>query len=560
MNRRLASRWVVVLGLLAAVRPAPALAADAAGNDDVMLRAMADELQRSMELQLEDLGRPYFIQFQAEDRTSWQLSAHYGALTANQQARRRVFSSRVRVGGYELDNTNFTAGYRGGTRAVLPIDDDYTALRQAMWSATDREYKRAVETLTRKQAYLEQVNIEDRPDDFSKVEPVQHLDPPAELNWDEQELSQYLKRISARFKQHTAIQDSDASLTGGIVTRYTVNSEGTRLRVSEPGIVLTISADLQADDGMRIGDTRVFGGEAFADLPPEDELLAEVDRMCASLVEVAAASMLEEYTGPILFDGEASGQLFASLLSPGLGDRPDPVGGGRGDSVGLDKKIGKRILPKTFQVYDDPTAKRFDGQLLFGWYEYDDEAVPAQRVDLVANGILQTLVTGRAPTRKIKHSTGHGRASWLGADAQAAVANLFISSNEGLTADEMKQALIEASRDENLEFGLRVTSLDGIGYGGLADPLYIYKVYVEDGREELVRGVEFKPVEFRSLRRIMAAGDKLHVLNHFRDGAGAVVSPAVLFEDLELQKVEEEFDKRPILDSPATRTAEEVPS
>jgi hypothetical protein len=33
-----------------------------------------------------------------------------------------------------------------------------------------------------------------------------------------------------------------------------------------------------------------------------------------------------------------------------------------------------------------------------------------------------------------------------------------------------------------------------------------------------------------------------------------VIAPAILFEELELTKIEEEFDKPPILSSPATRT------
>ena len=34
----------------------------------------------------------------------------------------------------------------------------------------------------------------------------------------------------------------------------------------------------------------------------------------------------------------------------------------------------------------------------------------------------------------------------------------------------------------------------GGGEPGLGDPVLAYKVYVEDGREELIRGVEFAPV------------------------------------------------------------------
>ena len=249
--------------------------------------------------------------------------------------------------------------------------------------------------------------------------------------------------------------------------------------------------------------------------------------------------------------------MFASLLAPGLAGRPDPIGSQRSYSdTALDKRLGKRILPRTFQVHDDPTIKRFEGRPLFGWYEYDDEGVSARRVDLVIDGILKTQVTGRAPTKKIPATTGHGRAGQLGSDALAAVGNLFISSRDGLTDQELTEVLVEACRDETLEFGLRITALQGVSAGGLADPVFAYKVYVDDpqnANRQRVRGLEFKPVEVRSLRRILAAGRKQHLHNYIVGSGTAVIAPAVLFEELELTRIEEEFDKLPILKSPADR-------
>ncbi len=546
------STWLVLAVMLSPVL----CAAEEPVEGDVVLRALVDELARSMELQLEDLEKPYLIQYKVEDRTGHWLAATHGAITQADRTRRRSFSSRVRVGGYDLDNTNFVGGSRGGTRTSLPVDDDYVALRQGIWTATDRQYKGAVEALTRKRSYLEQKNIEDRPPDYTAAEPVTHLQSRAELKFDEATWRQRLEVVSGRFGKYPAIQNSEVSLVAGVVTDYTVNSEGTRLRVSDTGILLTLRADLQATDGMRLGDQRVFGGESFAELPTTEELVAAVDELCASLAELATAPILEEYTGPVLFEARAAGQVLASLLAPGLAGRPDPIGApGRSDDS-LEKKLGKRILPRTFQVQDDPTVKRVDGKLLFGWYDYDAEGVPARRVQLVADGMLETMVMSRTPTRKIQGTTGHGRNGRFGADAQATTANLFVSDEAGLEDDELKQALIEACQDEDLEFGLRITALDNVGSGYLSDPVFAYRVYVEDGREELIRGVEFRPVEVRALRRILAAGKNRHVLNYFTPGSGlgaAVVAPALLFDELELSKVEEEFDKLPILDAPATR-------
>ena len=71
------------------------------------MKALVDEIQRSMDLQMEDLEQPYFIRYTVEDSILYEITASYGDLTSSERRRSRQFYSRVRVGSYELDNTNF---------------------------------------------------------------------------------------------------------------------------------------------------------------------------------------------------------------------------------------------------------------------------------------------------------------------------------------------------------------------------------------------------------------------------------------------------------------------
>ena len=97
------------------------------------------------------------------------------------------------------------------------------------------------------------------------------------------------------------------------------------------------------------------------------------------------------------------------------------------------------------------------------------------------------------------------------------------------------------------------------GPKGLGDPVFVYKVYVDDGREEMVRGCEFGPIKVRDLKDIIAAGNTPTVYNYIGMGMGgttppsSIIAPAVLFEELELNKIEQEHDKLPILKPPITR-------
>ena len=520
-------------------------------NRDTLMDAMVGELGRSMkELVLEDLPRPYFIQYNAEDRRALTMRAAYGGLLYRHEDRLRTVISRVRVGSYPLDNTNFGRG-SGGT-ASLPLDDDYTALRHTIWRMTDADYKRAVEAFTRKQAFLRQKNVEDRPDDYTKADPVEAAEPVARLDVHPEQWEENVKKLSARFERYPEIQNADVTFFGGSVNHWIVNAEGTRLRRADTGIYIDVRAEIQADEGMRLADSRQYLGLQIDELPPLAKMLTDVDTLCEKLIALSEAPVIEYYTGPVLFEPIAAGKVFESLLADGLCARPVPLGSrGWGDDS-LEKKIGLRILPRSFQVYDDPGPQWFEGTVLAGAYTYDDEAVAPERVTLVENGMLETLLASRAPTRKIKRTTGHGRSGGY-SDARAHIGCLYLADDNGLSAEQLKERLIEAAVDEGLAFGLRIESMDAGGAGTLGDPIHAYKVYVDDGREELIRGMEFAPVETRILKRILAAGKQRKVYNATAGIPSSIIAPAILLEELELHKIEREFDKLPILKSPAQR-------
>jgi len=590
MNQRLNRTFGMLLILGTWTFPAPA--DDVLPDGDTITRAMVDELARSIDLQMEDLEKPYFIQYSVEDSITYQMSASYGAMTTSQRDRSRTFYSQTRVGSYELDNTNFSGdsgGFfggssRSGNRASLPLDDDYTAIRHAIWRATDKDYKNAVETLTKKRSYMKDKNIEDRPADFSKAPVVEYVEDGARLDFDKTQWERNLKRLSARFKKYQQIQDSNVQLFVGAGNAYVANTEGTRVRTGDTGVLLLISAESQAEDGMKFSDSLSYVGDTTGDIPPLEEILGDIDEVVDNLTKVMEAPILEEYSGPVLFDDIAAAQMLRKMLAGGVIGQPEPIGTQRRTFTGaqnLQKKLKRRILPKSFQIFDNPGINKFDDKYLFGYYRYDDEGVKAQKVDIVVNGKLEDMAMSRVPTKKLSGSNGHGRRAPGGGDVDAAIGCLFVEDNKGVSSEELKTALIEAAEDQDLEYGLRIASIRTAGLGSsrsdimamfmrmqsggddrLGDPIYAYKVYVDDGREELVRGCEFGPVTVNNLKKIVAAGSKPTVYNYIGIGfAGAtppssIIAPAMLFEELDLSKIEQEHEKPPILSAPATRNSE----
>ncbi len=543
--------WLVPTMLLLLATGARGGSGGALPDNDVVMKALVEELARSMEeLVLDDLPRPFLMRYAAEDRLTFSLRAAYGGILNSNRDRSRSATSRIRVGDFTLDNTN--VGRRFGARTALPIDDDYMAIRHAIWGMTDRDYKQAVETLTLKEAYLKQKQIGDRPPDYAPGGAVHAIEPSPEIVYEEDVWSAKLVDISKRFSRFPEIQDSDVMLFAGVANNWIVDSEGTRIRTGDAGAILRLSANTQAPDGMRLRDGKSYLTTDIDDLPDVDEVLRDVDRLCTDLAALADAPVLDHYSGPVLFDAPAAGKVFTALLADGLCARPVPLGsGGRGDRS-FEKKLGRRILPRTFTVIDDPGPEMFEGKVLAGAYSFDDEGVKPKRTTLVEKGILKTMLAGRAPTRKIKATTGHARSSGFG-DPRVTIGCLYITDESGVSDDALKTALIEAARDEGLDYGLRVSAMEAGGPGSLGPPIHFFKVFVADGHEERVRGMTFQPTESRSMKRILAAGKKRFVTNSTAGASTSIISPAILYDELELTKIEREFDTSPLLKTPDQR-------
>jgi hypothetical protein len=575
--------------------------AQAPADDDPILRALVDECARSMTLELPGLEKPYFIQYSAEERMLSQVSATCGAIVDSDARHQRSLVPEVRVGSYELDNTNFSGGgegFGGGRRGggggggggflggvvSLPLDDDALVIRQAVWLATDRVYKSAIETLTQKRAYLKDREHEDRAHDFQPMAPVQVMEPRVATAFDRAPWEARLRQISQRFLQQPLLQDSHVALTVLSGNDYLVNSEGSRLRAGVRRAQLVITAEVQADDGERLSDQLSYLAERPEDLPAADQVIADIDRLVANLTRAVSAPVLKHYLGPVLFDGVASPQLFQALIARGAAGRPDPVGGGRrrfASAESLDAHLGKRILPRSMQVFDDPRVPEVGGVRLAGHYAHDDEGVAPQRVDLVVDGVLKSLVMSRTPTKDFQATTGHGRRAGRAGHPQATVGCLQIEAKDGRDADALKEALLDEAKDLGLEFALRVSAIESGGPGGgggrgfaaafrrgqqrgegggslLGDPLYVTKVYVKDGHEEPVRGCEFGALDVSNLRKILAAGNTPTVYNQLDRGgfaaSASIIAPAVIVEEVELAGIEQESERKPLLPAPNART------
>jgi predicted Zn-dependent protease len=531
---------VLVLWLLGGMKLWAQAPSPAVEEQDPVLRAMMHEMDRSKaRLKLPDMPVPFYIDYRVTDLEAQSTDATLGALRNNSRVHARVLRVVVRVGDYKQDSF-----YQRGTGVSesIPLGNDEMALRHALWLASDLAYKAATEALTAKQARLKQLTQEEQPvDDFARAEPVRFLGPLVRLDYDAALWRDVLKSASALARRDPQIEDSAVGLYFEAVNRYFVSSEGTVTREGRAFYRVIASASTQAADGMLLERNQGYTVADPKELPAKEEFLALTNKLLASLKDLREAPVVEEeYRGPVLMSGDAAATTMADLIGQNiLGIKPAPGEPSRTRGM-FASSYKSRVLPDFLQAIDDPTQAAAAGHRLLGFYEVDDEGVKATRVSVVEKGVLMNYLLGRTPIRDFPSSNGHGRAQ-PGSPPGPGLGNLIVASSQPLSREDLKKKLLERCRERGLEYGYFA---DTLGPGRA--PRLLYRVWVKDGHEELMRGAVFGDLDTRSLRSdLIAAGGDAYVDNRAGDVPHSVVSPSILFEELEIKRANRQKDKLP---------------
>jgi hypothetical protein len=167
--------------------------------------------------------------------------------------------------------------------------------------------------------------------------------------------------------------------------------------------------------------------------------------------------------------------------------------------------------------------------------------------------------------------------------------NLFFNATGGKSPAELRQALIQACRENGQQWCLVVREMDNpviassnqdelsdsfadlAGGAGSGDrmPLLVYRVNVQDGHEELVRGAILSRLTTRSLRNIAGIGNDPTVFSYLQsqdaeivgtalgvfgsadNGVPAtVIAPSLLFDEVEVHGPHNEARRMPVVAPP----------
>jgi len=534
----------------------------------LILDAMQEEQERTFsQLTIEKFEKPYFINYVIKDYDIYSAWGSYGAIHyGGVNEKIRNIYAEVRVGSYNFDNT-----IDGGISTNLkeaesfnflsaPIENDTFALKMCLWRLTDMKYKEALsQLLAKKGRMLKEYIKRKKTPDFSKEKKVVHIEPPRPFTIDEKIWLGLIRELSGNFRKYRTFINSWVQFKGLKEIKFIVNTEGTRIITESEYYRITLYAASLADDGMPLDVSRNFYYRSLDEFPGFDELDQERELMCEDLIKLREADILEPYSGPAILDMEASGVFFHEAIGHRLeGERQ--ISNDEGQT--FSGKVGKEILPPYISIVDDPSQKEFKKTPLIGHYSYDDEGVRGKRVELVKEGILQNYLLSRTPLEGFSHSNGHGRNEYFEYPA-ARMANFFVQTHEGKSREELNRLLVEESIKQKKPHGLIIrdvesgeTNTSRFSFQAFSgSPKIVYKVDLDDGKETLVRGVEFIGTPLSSINKILATGDTYYVYNAYCGAESgwipvSAIAPSILVEEIELQRSKDRSKRPPVLPPP----------
>lgn len=507
-----------------------------ASEDEVISRAMQDEMKRSMDsLQIEGAPKPFLIKYFVNRSRTFQIVSELGGVSQlDIQPWKGAAGAHVLLGDYKR-----TSDVRG-TYLVYSFEDDqqvdYTQLRRSLWMLTDVDYKGAINRMAQKESLLAERPMPralDTIPDLLPVEAVSHHEDAEAATVDEGALVALANRLSAVFNDYPHLYNTSVTIAGKDIVSHRLTSEGVDLKLPHGAVGIMASATFRDDDNVELTDQFILPCVSLDALPSADSLYAQVRRFADNCEALRKAPAVDEhYKGPVMFQGSLVSDV---LLDDYLKD------GGLWNSAATQitphvtgEKLGKKVIDPRVTIRNFTSLTQWHGVQLFGHYSIDAMGVkPADGLTLIDKGILRNLLGGVNPTPYAHASTGANR---LPSDPVRDYPTLGVGTLEMTatgTTDEanMVKTLIKAAKKQKLAYAYIVFTPQGSML-----PRF-YRVDVKTGAKTLMKGDDVPTPDDEQAESLLAISSGQQALNNLGSYTYSVICPnSVICDGLEVNK------------------------
>jgi predicted Zn-dependent protease len=435
------------------------------------------------------------------------------------------------------------------------IENSEDGIRYTVWRDLDAIYKRAAETYEQKISAIKQLNIPPASlelPDWDRTPTVQLADLPGKkADIDKARCERYVCEASTAFSAFKELVASSVSLQAVSSVIYFYNTEKTSYSLPRTFFLLQANAGALTADGEWISDAVDHIFASSDELPDLETLKAECRELAQKVLARKEAPLIgESYAGPVLFEGQAVMETFYSAFFSGENSliavrKPLSPSGYAYGGNGMEKMIDKRITAKEISVEDLTGTKTYNGRSLTGYAPVDAQGViPLERLTLIANGVLKTMLNDRVPTEKIARSNGHSLyGTGLNSATRAGVVRMDDTRKK--PSADLRKELLTRAQEEGCQYAYIVRQTADGG----STPLDLYRVNIADGSEQLIRSAEISHVDAQIFRKIIAVSDRETVHNTRLPAPVSVIVPdAILFDDMEIRRNQiDSYRKPPIV-------------
>lgn len=533
-----------------------------------LLPILRKDCKRALKMKVTGFPRPYFCSFLLRDTHWFNTWASSGSMYRRRSDHTRNVYCDLRVGSYRydqtvegglLDNDDELESY-GHVR--VPIDDrDYTGLRISLWRLSEAKFREALSDFSEKKAAgISKIDANKALQSFTRVKPVKHVKYSRGEHVDEEKWVRFCKRASRWLSELPKVTGNWLEFDANQETRILVNTEGSIVVQHTPIFSLVGTIRHLTSEGLHLEQELVFHCTSQKELPDMRTFKRLALEKHEQLIELTEARKIHSFSGPVLLHPLPAGLLFHEAIGHRLeGNRLLSTGEGQT----FKGHIGKRVLRVDLTIRDDPNIKKFRGRGCIGAYKYDDEGVRAEDTLLIEEGTLREFLSTRSALKKRGfQSNGHARNRKYERPISRMGVTIIEGAGETFSMEDLKEMLIEEIKRQGRPFGMIVyetaggeTATTNYDFQAFSGEISYSTLLYPDGREELVRGVDFVGTPLQALNNIMAVGSEQELDNGFCGAESGfipvtTISPAVLLKNLELQAKDEELVTQYILPSP----------
>jgi TldD protein len=526
---------------------------------------------RALKMKVAGFPKPYFCSFLLRDIEWFNTWASSGSTYRRRSDHTRNVYCDLRVGSYAYDQVQDGGLLDNDEEAEscqhvsMPIDDkDYAGMRLGLWRLMEAKFKEALSHFSdRRSASISRIDPNKRYTSFTKTKTAHSISHARPERINEEHWVRYCKNASRWLSELPKVSGNWVEFDATQVSKIFVSSEGAV--VLQHKTVYSLSATIRhlTKEGSHIEQELVINRVNMREMPSLQALKKMMMQKHKQLLALTQARKIHSFSGPVLLYPLPSGLLFHEAIGHRMeGSRL--LSSGEGQT--FKGHVGRKILPLPITIRDNPRLKKFEGQACLGSYDFDDEGVHAQDTVLVKDGVLKDFLGTRASFKQRDYrSNGHARNLKHERPISRMAVTIVEGGRETYSMAGLRSQLLEEIRRQNKPFGMIVyetaggetatTSYDFQAFSG--EIAYATLLY-PDGREEVVRGVNFVGTPLQALGNIIAVGDDKGIDNAFCGAESGfipvtTISPAILLRNLELQAKDEELVTPYILPSPRLR-------